>query len=173
METTRNTKPQRKIRVAPFSEFGQASPTTQPVPDNVPPVLAEAYRCMANLAEEMRRCTDASSQLALQQQENQELTILLAQREQELDEAYEMIAQLDAACEEINAKYKHLSAYLIKLELELRSVNRAMARQQHLRQLPASTGTTMDALLASTRKDYVLEQRGNVIYRVKRKGEQS
>ncbi|MBP3452480.1 MAG: hypothetical protein J6M20_02055 [Clostridia bacterium] len=166
MDITHENKSQRKFRVAPFAEF-RSSAVSQP--GSTPSVLEEAYRCMANLAEELQK--QSSTGLHALQQENEQLSTLLAQREEELEEAYAMIAHLDEAYETIHTKYKRLSAYLLKLELELRHVNRALEQQPQ--QLPASTGTTMDELLQPARKEYVLEQRGSVIYRVKKKGGQA
>ncbi len=167
METAHKNKPQRKFRVAPFAHFRQSS---TPLPDDTPSVPEEAYRCMTSLAEELQM--HSASSLQSLQQENEQLSTLLAQREEELDEAYAMIAQLDEAYETIHTKHKRLSAYLLKLELELRHVNRAL-EQHPQQQLPASTGTTVNELLKPAQKDYVLEQRGSVIYRVKKKGGQA
>lgn len=168
METAHETKPQRKFRVAPFAEFQSIS--AAPPPSSAPDLLEEAYRCMASLAEELQK--QSTSNVRSLQQENEQLSALLAQREEELEEAYAMIAQLDEAYETIHTKYKRLSAYLLKLELELRHVNRSLEQQpQH--QLPASTGTTVNELLKPAANDYVLEQRGGVIYRVKKKGGQA
>lgn len=168
METARQPKPQRKFRVAPFAEFRSAAPA--PPPSGAPDLLEEAYRCMASLTEALQK--QSASGTGSLQRENEQLSALLAQREDELEEAYAMIAQLDEAYETIHTKYKRLSAYLLKLELELRHVNRSL-EQQPRQQLPASTGTTVDELLKPAAKDYVLEQRGSVIYRVKKKGGQA
>ncbi|MBE5803229.1 MAG: hypothetical protein E7316_01785 [Clostridiales bacterium] len=183
----------RRFRVVPFAGFRSAPAQqpephpeqTLPLPENAHPLLADMYRSMAALTGEMQKYASANSEytrilaekdasLSQQQQENEELSTLLALREEELTEAYEMIGQLETLCEETTAKYRRLSAYLLKLELELRNLNRSMAQEQRPQHLTASNArTTVDDLLAEVqqeKKEYVLEQRDNVIYRVKKKG---
>lgn len=175
----------RKLRFVPFHEFQPTQAQEQSLPENAHPLLADLYRSMASLTQEMQKYTDANTeytrllaekddQLSQQMQENEEFSSLLAQREEELAEAYEMIDHLETVCEETTAKYRRLSAYLIKLELELRNLNRAMAHEKRTQHLTASKArTTVDDLLAQVqqeKQEYVLEQRDEVIYRVKKKG---
>lgn len=165
----------RRLRIVPYAEYHASK--------NMHPLLTDLYRSMANLSKEMQKYTNANgeytrlladkdAQLSLQMQENEELSTLLAQREDELAEAYDMIDQLTVVCDEANAKYRRLSAYLLKLELELRQLNRTMVQEQPRRLAVPQSTSTVDELLAAASKnhDYVLEQRDNVIYRVKRKG---
>lgn len=186
----------RKMRVVPFAEFRASTAEKAPesiqiaqppraLPENAHPLLADVYRTMDALSQEMQKYSQANDAysrilaekdetIARQEQENEAFASLLAQREEELDEAYEMIDQLENLCEETNAKYRRLSAYLLKLELELRSLNRSSAQNQRPQRLAAPQGyATVDDLLCGAQqedKGYVLEQRDNVIYRVKRKG---
>lgn len=177
----------RKLRVVPFAEFRSASVTEQeqPLPENAHPLLADLYRSMSSLTQEMQRYSDANTeytrllaekddQLSQLQQENEDFSSLLAQREEELSEAYEMIEQLETLCEESAAKYRRISAYMLKLELELRSLNRAMLQEKQPQRLSAfSEQATVDDLLANAHQEqrgYVLVQRDDVIYRVKKKG---
>lgn len=177
----------RKLRVVPFAQFRSAPAPEQEtsIPENAHPLLADLYRSMDSLTKEMQKYSDANTeytrllaekdeQLSQQQLENEEFSSLLAQREEELSEAYEMIDQLETLCEETTAKYRRLSAYLLKLELELRNLNRAMAQEKRTQHLAApKTRTTVDELLAEVqqeKQEYVLEQRDDVIYRVKKKG---
>lgn len=136
----------RRLRIVPYAEY-QAGRRIQPLPAEVSTLLSQ------------------------QMQENEELAALLAQREDELTDAYDMIDQLTAAYDEINAKYRRLSAYLLKLELELRQLNRTLPQDPPRRLTAARAAATMDELLASASKShkYTLKQRDNVIYRVKRK----
>lgn len=175
----------RKLHIVPFAQFHSPSGQEQPTQENAHPLLADLYRSMASLTEEMQKYSEVNSeytrllaekdeQLSQQMQENEEFSSLLAQREEELTEAYEMIDQLETICEETTAKYRRLSAYLLKLELELRTLNRAMAQEQRPQRLAVpAVQTTVSDLLAEVqeeKKEYVLQQRDDVIYRVKKKG---
>lgn len=101
--------------------------------------------------------------------EVERLAILLKQREDELDEAYGMVSSLSEAYEKIHARYRRLSSYLLKLEMELHAVNNAHERRAH--SLPAAgKHRTMDDLMGGdARKEYVLEEREGSLVRVKKK----